>query len=376
MFTAKNLALLYNVVGMLPFGLMSASMVTEVWPNVQGQTCTKAGWGGKETCTDSLEFTVAKIYLQVMFGMSLLYSCQLIFSGKKANLASMGCMAATMTKHIVVDGLIPPPPVMAMTAIVIAAQFAPGPWGQRAFIGFCFFNAFTFLTQPLMVLQDSFPDVVAGSKEAALGAFCFEVISLYLVMAGIVALIPMKAYGLALSMQAGLAVVAKHVVINKSGPPPPMIGIWIVATLLAWKEYGWVMKPQCDKAIKSGPQYVHGILVGTNFVPYFVLESLGVSAPYVGLGAIDTSYTYGGATAMFTGMLALYLAVSAWTEYTGQMEGKMFAMYHYFLSFVVFFWQCQASTTFVGVCFFAAPHIFTSWTIYLVVKNSPHDKKD
>ena len=373
--TAKNLSLLYNVAGMMPFGLMSADMVLEVWPAVTKMACTKSTFG-KESCTESLEFTVGKIYLQVMFGMSLFFASQLIFSGKTANLASVGCLVATMGKHIIVDDLIPPPPVMAMTAIVAAAQFAPGAWGQRAFIGFCVLNAFTFLTQPLMVLQDTFPTIVAGSKEATLGAFCLEVIALYTVMAGIVALIPIKAYSLALAQQAGLAVIAKHVLINKSGPPLPMIGLWVVATVLAWKEYGWIIKPACDKAIKSGPMYVHGIVVGTNFVPYFIMEAIGVSAPYVGLAAIDSSYAYGGMTALLTAFLAIYLAIPAWTEYTGHMEGKMFARYHYWLSTVVFLWQCQPTTSDVGMYFFSAPHLFTAWTIYLVVKNSPHDKKD
>lgn len=375
-FTAKNLNLLYNVVGCAPFGLMSATMVPELWPNIEKSTCVKGGWGGKDSCKDSLEFTIGKIYLQVIFGMALLYSCQIIFSGKQARLASMGCMAATMTKHITIDGLIPPPPVMVMTALVIGAQFAPGPWGKRAFIIFCFFNAFTFVTQPLMVLQDSFPDVVAGSKEAALGAFCFEVVSLYLVMAGLIALIPMKAYGLALSSNLGLALITKHVILNKSGPPPPMIGLWIAATIMAWKEYGWTMKPACDKAIKSGPQKVHGALVGTNFAPYFVLESIGVSIPIFGLASIDSSYSYNGATAMLTGMIAVFCSVIAYSEYYAEMSGKMFAIYHYFLSIVVFLWQCQSSTTLVGQLFFAAPHMFTAWTIYLVVTNSPHDKND
>ena len=58
------------------------------------------------------------------------------------------------------------------------------------------------------------------------------------------------------------------------------------------------------------------------------------------------------------------------------MSGKMFALYHYFLSLVVFLWQCQPSTSAIGVLFFAAPHMFTAWTIYLVVTNSPNDKKD
>ena len=375
--TAANISLLYNVVGMMPFGLMSADMVLEVWPSVTRETCTKGGWGGgKDTCVDSLEFTVGKIYLQVMFGVSMLYSMQLIFSGKMAYLASMGCMAATMIKHVTVDGLIPPPPVIGMTALTILAILASDVWGKRAFIGFCFFNALTFIAQPLMVLQDSFPDVVAGSKEAKLGAFCFEVISLYLVMAGLTALIPMKAYGLALASQVGLAVVGKHVLVDKSGPPTPMIFLWIATTLLAWKEYGWVMKPACDKAIKKGPQKVHGMIVGSNFVPYFILEAIGGSMPMVGLASIDSSYAYTGATAMLCGMLAIFLTMSAYSEYTEQMDGKMFAIYHYFLSVVVFLWQCQSSTSLLGVMFFAAPHMFTTWTIYLVVTNSPNDKKD
>jgi len=374
--TAKYLCLLYNIGGMLPFGLMSADMVTEVWPSISRETCTKGGWGSKGRCEDSLEFTVGKIYLQVMFGMSLLYSSQLIFSGNKANLASMGCLAITMTKHITVDGLIPPPPVMVLTALTILAQFAAGAWGKRAFVFVCFFNAFTFLTQPLMVLQDSFPDIVEGSKEAKLGAFCFEVISLYLVMAGLVALVPMKAYGLALSLHVGLAVIGKHVIIDKSGPPPPMIGLWIVATIVAWYEYGWTKSADVEKAVTSKPQYLHGIIMATNFVPFFILESIGLSPPVLGLAAIDTSYAYTGLLAMLLGMLATFSAYVAYTEITGQMEGRMFAAYHYAISLVLFLWQCQATTTLVGVLFFMMPHMFTTWTVYLTVANSKHDKAD
>lgn len=371
---AKVLSLLYNVGGMLPFGVMSADMVSEVWPNVVRETCTRGGWGSKDTCTESLEFTVGKIYLQVMFGMSLLYSCQLIFSGNTANLASMACLALTMTKHITVDGLIPPPPVMAMTALTILAQFAPGAWGTRAFIFVCFFNAFTFITQPLMVLQDSFPDVAEGSKEAKLGAFCLEVVALYLVMAGLVALVPSKAFGQALASQAGLAVIAKHVIIDKSGPPSPMIALWIAATIAAWYEYGWKKEPSVEKAIVGGPMYLHGLIMATNFVPFFVAESIGLSPPVLGLAAIDSSYTYTGLVAMLLGTLAVFSACVAYAEVTGQMEGRVFAAYHYGISLVFFLWQCQATTSLVGVLFFSMPHMFTTWTIYLVVANSKLDK--
>jgi len=373
-FNAKNLSLLYNVAGMLPFGLMSADMVTEVWPAITRETCTKGGWGSKGTCEETLEFTVAKIYLQVMFGMSLLYSCQLVFSGNTANLASVSCLALTMTKHIMVDGLIPPPPVIAMTALTFLAQFAPGAWGKRAFIFLCFFNALTFITQPLMVLQDSFPDIVEGSKEAELGAFCFEVISLYLVMAGLVALVPMKAYGLALATHVGLGVVGKHVLINKAGPPPPMIALWIVTTVVAWYEYGWKKSSSVEKAIKARPMYLHGMIMATNFVPFFIFESIGISPPVIGFAAIDTSYAYTGLVAMLLGMLAVFSGYVAYTEITGQMDGQMFAAYHYGISLVLFLWQCQASTTLVGVLFFMMPHMFTMWTIYLTVANSAPGK--
>jgi len=373
-FTAKNLSLLYNVVGMLPFGVMSADMVTTVWPEVQRESCTKGSWGSKDACGDSLHFTVGKIYLQVMFGMSLLYSCQLIFSHNQANLASMACLTLTMAKHIVVDGLIPPPPVMVLTALTIGAQFAPGAWGKRAFVFNCFFNALTFLTQPLMVLQDSFPEVVEGSKEAELGAFSFEVISLYLVMAGLVALVPIRSYGLALASHVGLAVIAKHVLVNKSGPPPPMIGLWILTTLVAWYESGWKMDSRAEKAIKAVPQYVHGLLMATNFLPLFILEAMGLSPPVLGFAALDSSYSYGGLLAMLFGMLAVFTGVVAWIEATGQMEGRMFAAYHYALSIPIFLWQCARTTSVFGACFFMMPHAFTAWTIYLVVANSKHDK--
>ena len=326
----------------------------------------------KGPCTESLEFTVGKVYLQVMFGVALMYSCLLILEGKTALMASMICMVLTMTKHITVDGLIPPPPVMALVAMtILAIVVAPAKWGLRAYVFFCLFNAFTFLTNPLMVLQDTFPDITDGSPAYNLGAFSMEVKALYLVMAGVYAACPAKAYGLAFSSQIGSSVLAKHVIIDKSGPPTPMIILFIVTTLLAWYEVGWAnFEKKADDAIKKRPMRLHGLVVGTSVVLYFVIEAFGGSMPFVGLKSIDTSYEYTGATAMLTGMLALFLAMSAYTEYTGQMEGKLFAIYHYFLSPIVFFWQVQPTTTMLGVAFFALPHVFTGATIYLLFAKS------
>ena len=64
----------------------------------------------------------------------MLYAALLYLPGKNGRLAAMGCMILTMLKHIIIDGLIPPPPVMAMTAgVVVANLAAPGEWGKRAF---------------------------------------------------------------------------------------------------------------------------------------------------------------------------------------------------------------------------------------------------
>ena len=83
-----------------------------------------------------------------------MYSALVVWPGKKGLLGAMACMVATMSKHIIVDGLIPPPPVMVMTAgVILAVQFAPGEWGKRVFVGYCLLNAATFKFMPLTPLQ-------------------------------------------------------------------------------------------------------------------------------------------------------------------------------------------------------------------------------
>lgn len=242
-------------------------------------------------------------------------------------------------------------------------------------MAFCLVNAFTFITNPLMVLTDTFPEITEGSPAFVLGAFCLEVISLYMVMAAVVAATPNKAYGLAFSAQLGSAVLLKHVLVNKSGPPLPNIILWVLTTIASWYEVGWKdYSKECEKAVKAGPMKLHGIIVGTNFVPYFVLEMMGISLPMIGFSSLDTSTVYSGSMAVLFGMLAVFSAMSAYTEYTGQMEGKLFAMYHYFLSVVIFFWQVQPTTTLFGAAFFSLPHMFTLWTTYLVMTKDSYSK--
>ena len=171
--------------------------------------------------------------------MALGTACIMAFPGTKGIIGSLGVLVATMSKHVLVDGLIPPPPVMVMTALVLIAQFAaPEVWSRRAFIGFALLNAFTFTTNPLMVLTDSFPAITDGSEAFKLGSLLFEVIALYQVMMAILAAFPGAPLGLAYAWQAGLPILMKHVLLDKSGPPGPMIVLYVATLAAAWCEVG------------------------------------------------------------------------------------------------------------------------------------------
>ena len=132
-------------------------------------------------------------------------------------------------------------------------------------------------------------------------------------------------------------------------------------------EVGWKDLSKKGEAAMKLPMKMHATILITGFAPYFVAEAVGLSFPYLGLAAIDTSYAYSGSTAMLCGMLACFTCMVAYEEFTGRMEGKMFAAYHYAISPVVFFWQCQATTTTFGKVFFMTPHVFTAWTLYIIV---------
>ena len=199
------------------------------------------------------------------------------------------------------------------------------------------------------------------------GAFCFEVIALYTFMVGIIAATADKALGIALALQLGAVLCLKHVILDKSGPPPPMLVLYVVNVIVAWYEVGWAdYKPATEKAFKM-PMKLHATIVATGFVPYYIIESLGISIPFVGAAAIDSSFTYNGNTAMMMMMLAVMMSIMAEAEYTGRMPAKVFVTYHYFLSTAVLFWQMQPSTSMIGAMFFMPPHIFTALCIYLLV---------
>lgn len=352
----------YNTLGIFPF--LMPSMIPEVFPLMKTQDCPRRG-----PCTNTLEFDVAIIYMQVIVGTAMMFVSLTAMPGKNGLLGAMGVFALTQIKHITVDGLFPPPPVMVMTAgVILAILLAPGEWGKRVYVGFCCFNALVFSTQPLMVLQDTYPMITESSEAFKAGKFLLEVIALYLVMCAIVAATPNRKLGFAYAWTAGLSILGKHVIINKSGPPPPLIVLMCIIVALYWVEYGYNnLKPAAEKAVKDGPMKLHAMILGTAFAPMFFFESIGISFPMVGFAAVDESYAYNGFTAMLLMMLTIFVCMVGWMEYTGAMTGKMFCLYHYFLSVAVVFWDFQPTTTLMGQLLFAPPLMFTAWCVYIVV---------
>merc|ERR1711865_203231 len=115
---AVYISLFYNVVGMLPF--LMPDTIKDLIPGIKTEDCPR-----RNKCVEHVDFTSAKIYLQVIVGVAVMYACLIgIDNRKNGLLAALGCFIFTMGKHIVVDGLIPPPPVMVMTAITLAADGA------------------------------------------------------------------------------------------------------------------------------------------------------------------------------------------------------------------------------------------------------------
>jgi len=359
--------LFYTVAGAIAFLALGGAQVLASFPDIEEKTCPRRG-----PCTDTLEFSVGKIYLQVISGTSFMFASCLYFEGKTAILGAMGALIATMTKHITVDALIPPPPVMVMTGLVVLVTlFASELWAKRVFIGFCALNAATFLLNPLQVLTDSFPEITEGTKAFNIGAFCLEVVAWYMLVCAIVIGLPAQ-LGKCLAWTTGVPLIGKHVLINGSGPPGPMIVFFFMTLAVAWYENGWTNhKPAAEKAIGKAMK-LHATIVATGFGPYFIAEGIGLSFPMVGFSAIDKSYDYTPATSLLCLMMALLLYIVAYHEYFLKMEGKVFIAYHYALSCIVLFWQMQPTTTLIGKLFFMPPHLFTLWGTFIVLsKSSP-----
>ena len=126
----------------------------------------------------------------------------------------------------------------------------------------------------------------------------------------------------------------------------------------------WLKPDRIDKM--ANPVKLHGLIVATGFLPYFIAESFGVSIPMVGLSELDPTYSWSPMSGLLLGMLATFSGVIAMQEIKEEMSLKVFTYYHYPLALFLGKWMMQDSTTTMGKLFFAPPFMFTAWSSMLL----------
>ncbi|EOD16360.1 hypothetical protein EMIHUDRAFT_210736 [Emiliania huxleyi CCMP1516] len=362
----------YLVMSAIPFFLMGGLILPDSFPGIKVEDC---GHRNRGPCVDSFEFGVGKIYMQVAAAFMLQNAALIYFKGdKKGIITALGCLMAVMAKHILVDGLIPPPPVMVLTTLVLAAQFfAPGEWGKRAFVLYMLLNVVVFTTDPATPLKDTYPTIEQNAMALFVGERFIEVIALHCLINALLAGIPGKQLALALSMTLILPLMGYHAFVHSVGPPGPMLLINLAISALTWIEYGWADLTKKAEAEMKTPMYIHGVIVSTSFVPYYIAEAMGMPFPLVGLKELDPTTPDPSPMTQFTYFfVALFMAMYSYTEIKGTMEGKVFAVYHYALSCIIAMWQFYPTTTLLGRLFFSLPHAFTLWSTFIVLKE--HEK--
>jgi len=185
----------------------------------------------KETFGDlsGQEFLVARVYSEVIGGLSLALFVGTCPGAMGVLLSSM-CWILTMAKHILVDNLQPPMPVLIMATSCVAINFysvkTESKLGKRVFMAFNALNAFMFFTNPGQVLADSFPSVSAGSNAYKYAVLLIEVVATHCVCQILTQCPP--PLGRAMAMTALLGLVAKHNVVDNFGPPLPVLGLMVV----------------------------------------------------------------------------------------------------------------------------------------------------
>ncbi|EOD30593.1 hypothetical protein EMIHUDRAFT_123128, partial [Emiliania huxleyi CCMP1516] len=209
---------------------------------------------------------------------------------------------------------------------------------------------------------DTYPTIEQNAMALFVGERFIEVIALHCLINALLAGIPGKQLALALSMTLILPLMGYHAFVHSVGPPGPMLLINLAISALTWIEYGWADLTKKAEAEMKTPMYIHGVIVSTSFVPYYIAEAMGMPFPLVGLKELDPTTPDPSPMTQFTYFfVALFMAMYSYTEIKGTMEGKVFAVYHYALSCIIAMWQFYPTTTLLGRLFFSLPHAFTLW---------------
>ena len=313
--------------------------------------------------------TVGIVYMQVIACGMAQTAALLAVPGSQGIVATYLLVVATMCKHIFVDGLQPPVPLMVMTGIGLLLNSVKPSIGKKFFLATSVFNAGLFFLKPMVPLVESFPDIASDADATRVGKLCFEVYGVYCLMNAFIVYTGRSQFGYAVSATMGLPLIAKHVIIDGVGPPPLLLLPYFAVVGLAWYENGFQnLTVAAEKAMQ--PVMKLHAMVCCSFILVHLLEGLGVSLPVMGSALLDSSYSLNSYTRMCQMMIATMLAVVAHQEFSGAMNGKTFVYYHYPLSILILLWSFSPTVTDVGRMLYMAPHFFTAWSTYIVVSKS------
>ena len=156
--------------------------------NKSGELCNACPVDQRGELND-LTIQVGVIYCQVLGAMAVMAAAAVYFEGSPMRtFVTMLPFIGVMAKHIAVDGLIPPVPVMILGAVTLAlgAFVAFGndgkgtDYGKYAFLVQFAINLAVFVAQPAMVVEETWPGIDATSL--AVGMIFVGVIQYYCAM--------------------------------------------------------------------------------------------------------------------------------------------------------------------------------------------------
>ena len=179
---------------------------------------------GKYGTLSALGVEVGTVYCEVIGTMAIMCAAATYFAGSHTRtFFTQLPLCAIMVKHITVNGLYPPPPVMALGAIALlaSAYVAFGTdgkgtdYGKYLFVLQMALNLFVFSTQPGQIVKDTWPSIKGGELE--IGVLFVGVIQMYAAVFLVLFLVD-RPLNYAVAMTLGMGQLYRDVVLNDSGP--------------------------------------------------------------------------------------------------------------------------------------------------------------